>query len=148
MVEVRVNPEGTKDPKSIEEQDLSVTPSRRVKNSMSYILYGKCLQNWRRQHEVIPLSDGESKGKPQQAKLETPEETSDTEEQVVSFLIEMHPRAKTDQLAADRLRRQFLRASPDKQYGVVKAAIATAEKEGRRDLLNPIVAKQWLDRWW
>ena len=128
------------------------------------MFYNKCVQGWRRQHEVLPLSRSLSVSlekvapsdslaasprsvfhhqQQQDKQLETPEDHSlsdDPEEleRVLRFLIGMHPRAAQDEVAAERLRRQFSSASPEKQRDVLQAAISTAEKEGRRDLLTQL----------
>ncbi len=132
------------------------------------IFYNKCVQGWRRQHEVLPLSRSLSASlekvapsdslaasprslvhhqQQQDKQVETPEDHSlsdDPEEleRVLRFLIAMHPRAAQDEVAAERLRRQFSSASPDKQRDVLQAAILTAEKQGRRDLLTQLQTEQ------
>lgn len=128
------------------------------------MFYNKCVQGWRRQHEVLPLSRSLSVSlekvapsdslaasprslfhhqQQQDKQVETPEDHSLSDdpaelERVLRFLIVMHPRAAQDEAAAERLRRQFSSASPEKQRDVLQAAISTAEKEGRRDLLTQL----------
>mmetsp|Transcript_12282 Transcript_12282/g.20892 ORF Transcript_12282/g.20892 Transcript_12282/m.20892 type:complete len:442 (+) Transcript_12282:411-1736(+) len=64
-----------------------------------------------------------------------------TPEEMVEILIQLHPVAGCDLETAMRLRQQFLRAAPEKQVATFQAAILTAKRLGRHNLLAELEAQ-------
>jgi len=111
--------------------NVCTTSSSKVSRKMS--IFGK------RRHEVKPLQIEDSgRDVLKCPKAESPESEPPVYplERILKFLIQMHPKAGSDEVAAERLRKQFLKASPQKQQGVFRAAVSAARKQGRGDLLS------------